>query len=129
MARPRPGRNDPELFAGLVQACRYCVEFDASVAAHGRGQHLDPHLLTSVAHTYFVLGDYAKAVDCYGKKGGYYLDCASFAAMGEGRRALSMLRERERYGKAPSADHGIMLSLRAYLEGNLEECLSAIEKA
>jgi len=129
LERARHRRNDPELFAGLVQACRYCGEFDASVAAHGRAYHLDAHLLTSIAHTYFVLGDYGKAIDCYGEKFGYYLDCASFAALGEGRKALSMLRERERYGKGPGAVRGIMVSLRAYLEGNLEECLSAIEKA
>jgi eukaryotic-like serine/threonine-protein kinase len=129
LERARTRRNDPELFAGLVQACRYCDELDTSVAAHLRGRHLDPHLLTSVAHTYFLMGDYASTLDCYSKKGAYYLDCAALVAMGENQTALSKLREREHSGGATRAVQGIMRSLRAYLEGNWEECSNAIRAA
>jgi len=125
-ARARSRRNDAELFAGLVQACRYCDELDASIAAHLRGRHLDPHLMTSAAHTYFLLGDYANTLDCYSKKGGYYLDCAALVATGEHQAALSKLREREQSGVTTGAVQGIMRSLRAYLEGSWEECLNAI---
>src|SRR6202011_5847428 len=96
--RARSRRNDPDLFAGLVQACRYCDELDASLAAHFRSHHLDPHLVTSVAHTYFQRGEYQKSLDCYGTKGGYYLDCAALAALGDNRTALARLREREQSG-------------------------------
>ena len=34
--------NDPELFAGLVHACRYCGLFDQSIAAHAEARRLDP---------------------------------------------------------------------------------------
>jgi serine/threonine protein kinase len=129
LERARSHRNDPELFAGLVQACRYCDELDASIAAHFRGRHLDPHLMTSAAHTYFLLGDYANTLDCYSKKGAYYLDCAALVAMGENQIALSKLREREQSGGATGSVQGIMRSLRAYLEGNWEECLNAIAAA
>jgi serine/threonine protein kinase len=129
LERARFRRNDPELFAGLVQACRYCDELDASIGAHIRGRHLDPHLTTSAAHTYFLLGDYANTLDCYSKKGAYYLDCAALVAMGENQIALSKLRERERSGGATGAVQGIMRSLRAYLEDNREECLNAIVAA
>jgi eukaryotic-like serine/threonine-protein kinase len=129
LERARFRRNDPELFAGLVQACRYCDELDASIAAHIRGRHLDPHLITSAAHTYFLLGDYANTLDCYSKKGAYYLDCAALVAMGQNQIALSKLRERERSGGATGAVQGIMRSLRAYLEDNREECLNAIVAA
>ena len=122
-------RNDAELFAGLVQACRYCDELDASIAAHFRGRHLDPHLITSAAHTYFLMGNYTQTLELYGRRGGYYLDCAALAAMGENKTALSMLRERERSGGAAGAVQGVMRSLRAYLEGNTEECLDAIVTA
>ncbi len=122
-------RNDAELFAGLVQACRYCDELDASIAAHFRGRHLDPHLITSAAHTYFLMGNYTSTLELYGKKGGYYLDCAALAAMGENETALSMLREREESGGATGAVQGVMRSLRAYLQGNTEECLDAIATA
>jgi serine/threonine protein kinase/tetratricopeptide (TPR) repeat protein len=119
-------RNDPDLFAGLVQACRYCDELEASIAAHQRGCHLDPHLVTSAAHTYFLLGDYAKSLDCYGNKAGYYLDCAALVALGDDKTALARLREREHSGGATGTVQAIMRSLRAYLEGDFEECLKAI---
>jgi eukaryotic-like serine/threonine-protein kinase len=129
LERARSRRNDAELFAGLVQACRYCDELEASIAAHLRGRHLDPHLMTSAAHTHFLLGDYASTLDCYSKKGTYYLDCAALVALGEEQKALSLLREREQSGGATGAVQGIMRSLRAYLEGNWQECINAIETA
>jgi TolB-like protein len=127
LARARLRRNDPDLFAGLVQACRYCDELEASVAAHHRGQHLDPHLVTSAEHTYFLLGDYSKTLDCYAKKSGYYLDCAALVALGENQTALSRLRERDRPGGAGGSVQIIMRSLRAYIEGDFQECFNAIE--
>jgi tetratricopeptide (TPR) repeat protein len=127
LERARFRRNDPELFAGLVQACRYCDELEASVAAHQRGRHLDPHLVTSAAHTYFLLGDYGRAIDCYGRKIGYYLDCAALAAQGENQAALALLRERTESRSATGAIQGIMRSLRAYLEGDWKECLKVLE--
>ena len=129
LERARSRRNDAELFAGLVQACRYCDELEASIAAHLRGRHLDPHLITSAAHTYFLLGDYTSTLDCYSKKGTYYLDCAALVALGENQTALSLLREREQSGGATGAVQGIMRSLRAYLEGNWQECFNAIATA
>jgi hypothetical protein len=129
LERARSRRNDAELFAGLVQTCRYCDELEASIAAHFRGRHLDPHLITSAAHTYFLLGDYTSTLDCYSKKGTYYLDCAALVALGENQTALSLLRERERSGGATGAVQGIMRSLRAYLEGNWQECFNAIATA
>jgi eukaryotic-like serine/threonine-protein kinase len=127
LERARIRRNDPELFAGLVQACRYCDELEGSIAAHHRARHLDPHLLTSGSHTYFLLGDYASTIDCYGKRVGYYLDCAALAAMGEDQKALALLREREQSANVTGSLLQIMRSLRAYLEGNSDECLKALE--
>ena len=40
--------NDPELFAGLVHACRYCGLFDESIAAHAEARRLDPNVATSI---------------------------------------------------------------------------------
>jgi TolB-like protein/tetratricopeptide (TPR) repeat protein len=54
----RETRNDPELFAGLVHACRYSGLFEASLAAHREAQRLDPHLPTGVVHTLWQLGDF-----------------------------------------------------------------------
>lgn len=127
LQRARFRRNDSDLFAGLVQACRYCDELEASVAAHQRARHLDPHIVTSVPHTYFLLGEYHKTIECYGAKGGYYLDCAALVMLGEREEALARLRAREQSGGATGSVRAIMQSLRAYLEGDRDGCLKAIE--
>jgi serine/threonine protein kinase len=54
----RETRNDPELFAGLVHACRYSGLMDASLAAHREAQRLDPNLTTGVVNTLWNLGDF-----------------------------------------------------------------------
>ncbi|MCA1561722.1 MAG: serine/threonine-protein kinase [Acidobacteria bacterium] len=49
--------NDPELFAGLVHACRYCGLYEQSVAAHAEARRLDPNVPTSVEQTLLMTGD------------------------------------------------------------------------
>ena len=49
--------NDPELFAGLVHACRYCGLFEQSIAAHTEARRLDPNVPTSVEQTLLMTGD------------------------------------------------------------------------
>jgi non-specific serine/threonine protein kinase len=49
--------NDPELFAGLVHACRYCGLFEESIAAHAEARRLDPNVPTSVEQTWLMTGD------------------------------------------------------------------------
>jgi len=127
LERARFRRNDPDLFAGLVQACRYCDELEASIAAHHRARHLDPNVVTSVEHTYFLLGDYQNSIDCYARKGGFYLDCAALVMLGDNEQALARLHAREQSGVATGSVRAIMQSLRAYLEGDFEGCLRAIE--
>jgi tetratricopeptide (TPR) repeat protein len=54
--------EDPELLAGLVLACRYCGLLEASVAAHEEAVRIDPSIRTSVAHSFYLLGDYERAI-------------------------------------------------------------------
>ena len=49
--------HDPELFAGLVHACRYCGLFDQSIAAHAEARRLDPNVPTSIDQTVMMTGD------------------------------------------------------------------------
>jgi eukaryotic-like serine/threonine-protein kinase len=49
--------NDPELFAGLVHACRYCGLFEQSIAAHEEARRLDPNVATSLEQTLLMMGD------------------------------------------------------------------------
>ena len=62
LGRTRAQAADPELFAGLVIACRYCGLLDASLAADRHARRLDPTIRTSVAYTHFMRGDWERAV-------------------------------------------------------------------
>jgi eukaryotic-like serine/threonine-protein kinase len=55
--------TDAELFAGLVQSCRYCGLLDPAIAAHEHATRLDPSVRTSVHHAYLMRGDYQLAID------------------------------------------------------------------
>jgi serine/threonine protein kinase len=63
LERARVRRSDAELFAGLVQACRYCGLLNASIAAAEQAGRLDPHVRSSVNHTFWAAGEYEKALD------------------------------------------------------------------
>ena len=52
--------NDAELFAGLVQACRYCGLYDESIAVHAEARRLDPNVPTSIGQTLFMTGDFER---------------------------------------------------------------------
>jgi len=49
--------NDPELFAGLVHACRYSGLYDESIAAHAEARRLDPNVPTSLGQTLLMACD------------------------------------------------------------------------
>jgi tetratricopeptide (TPR) repeat protein len=49
--------NDPELFAGLVHACRYCGLYDQAITAHEEARRLDPNVPTSLEQTILMTTD------------------------------------------------------------------------
>jgi serine/threonine protein kinase/tetratricopeptide (TPR) repeat protein len=49
--------NDPELFAGLVHACRYCGLYEESLIADAEARRLDPNVATSIEQTILMTGD------------------------------------------------------------------------
>jgi serine/threonine protein kinase/tetratricopeptide (TPR) repeat protein len=62
LGRVRQRASDPELYAGLVHACRYAGLLDASIAAFHRARRLDPAIRTTVAHSFFMSGDFERAI-------------------------------------------------------------------
>ena len=54
--------NDPELFSGLVHACRYCGLYEQSIAAHTEARRLDPNVPTSLDQTLLMGGDIERLV-------------------------------------------------------------------
>jgi eukaryotic-like serine/threonine-protein kinase len=126
LERAQRHRNDPELFAGLAHVCRYCGLLQPSVAAHLAARRLDPQIPTSVTHTYFMLGDYQRALDtCAGDFG--YSIALTLAALGRSDEAIAELREREAKAQPARLARLYFTSLRALLEGNREESLLASE--
>jgi hypothetical protein len=110
----------------LVHACRYCGQLDASVAAHRKALELDPNARTSVAHTYFALGDFERTLFWYGTGAGLYLDALALACMGRDQEARALLWTRkDRFGLMP----GPMHSLHAYLEGESTKGIAILRGA
>jgi serine/threonine protein kinase len=62
LERARLHPSEPELFAGLVHACRYCGLLEASEAAWERARRLDPSVVTSVGQTFLIKGDWERAI-------------------------------------------------------------------
>jgi tetratricopeptide (TPR) repeat protein len=58
----KSGTADPDLYAGLVVACRFCGLLQASVAADRRARRINPGIRTSVGYTYWMLGDYEQTI-------------------------------------------------------------------
>src|SRR5579872_32785 len=126
LKRLRSSKTDPELFAGLSHASRYCGLLQASIEAHRQALRLDPNIPTTVTHTYFAMGDYQGAFETASQDFGYFKPLG-LAMLGRVEEAIAMLREREsvvseRLGRV------FMFSLRTLLEGNWEASLAASDE-
>ena len=121
----RTNDRDPELWAGLVHACRYCGLLPASIVAHERARQLDPTIATSVRHTYWLLGDANRALQAAGRVY-FYFEAMVLAATGRTDDALVTIREMERT-RRPELMENFIGSLRCLLEGKRAESLAASE--
>ena len=117
--------GDPELFAGLVQACRYCGLLDASVAAYENARRLDPQIRTSAAHAYFALGDYAGTIASDVEQPPM-LTIYSLAATGRTEEGLALLRQVDATA-LPKLLRFYLNGLRCMLEGNCGEALASLK--
>lgn len=124
--RAKKRSGDPELFAGLVHACRYCGLLDASVAAFQQARRLDPHIRTSVAHAYLMLGEYEKAVETDVEKPPF-VKIAALISLGRDAEAMAELRMMEPLD-LPDPMHYFIVAMRTLLEGKRAECLDATER-
>ncbi len=122
LGRMREGSAEPELYAALTHACRYCGFLEASAEAHERARRLDPDIQTSVNQTYYQLGDLARSQKEMGK-GTIYLDALILFEQGQSDDALQLLRERERANLLPMT-RAYLGGLRAWIEGNREESIA-----
>jgi serine/threonine protein kinase/tetratricopeptide (TPR) repeat protein len=63
LGRARQQAADAELFAGLVQACRYAGLEQPAIRAHEHARRIEPQIRTAVNHAYLMAGEYARAVE------------------------------------------------------------------
>ena len=118
---------DAAVFAGLVHALRFCGLLRESRAAHERARALDPTILTSVAHTCWLLGEYDVALrETTGDIG--YMSGLALASLGRESDAIAALRWRERDTRDNRA-RAFLISLRALLQGERDESLHALHRA
>ncbi len=121
--------REPESFSGLVQVLRFRGLLHQSLEAHKQARELDPAMVTSVAHTLFLTGEYASAIEAYSGRAAYYLDAAAWAALGDLSRAIALLRERLDRMYLSKLMTALMSSLLAVLEGRAEDAVRLMEAA
>jgi eukaryotic-like serine/threonine-protein kinase len=121
--------NDPELFAGLVHACRYCGLYEQSVAAHREARRLDPNVPTSIAQTVLMTGDLERLLAANGTlvagggdQGIRVIGLGLAGRTEEARRALLDLRQASRI----PAFHTWTEYLLAWLEGRPADMLTNV---
>ena len=89
------GRSaDPELFAALSHALRYCGLLQASLAAANQARRLDPKVGVSAAHTCFMLGDYERVIE-YEPEGVTFMRNIALVMLGRRDEALAALDARD----------------------------------
>jgi DNA-binding winged helix-turn-helix (wHTH) protein len=114
--------NDPELFSGLVQATRYCGLLEESLRAHQHARRCDSRAVTSIAHTFFLLGDYQQTLEWYPPGRRFYLDAAVLALQGREVEAAELLAQRN---SLPP----LIESLRLCLQGDYARSMEVIHRA
>ena len=116
LGRVRQCSSDPELYAGLVHACRYLGLLDASVAAYRRATRLDPAIRTSIAHSFFMRGEFERAIEV-DVDSPPYLTVLSLQSLGRVDEAHALCRVAR--DRNPANEHLVRLmdALRLLFEG------------
>jgi serine/threonine protein kinase len=89
LRRARERAADPELFAGLSHALRYCGLLQASLAAATQARRLDPRIRTTAGHTCFMLGDYERLIEYEPED--HYMRNLALLMLGRREEALASL--------------------------------------
>ena len=113
--------SDPDLYAGLVTACRFAGLYTASAAADQRARRLDPQVQTSIAYTLWFQRDFARLAETPDPTYDF-LQYLALYRTGERERAIAQMREIERRMDGGGEQQMIRCSIAA-LEGRFEDCL------
>jgi len=126
MERVKARPNDAELRTALAKALRYTGLLQESLAEFDRVRKLDPGMITSVTHTWFMLGDYERA-HAEVRRDIFYMGPLTLAMLGREDEAKALLRDALASDPDPQyrAYHQSVLGT---LERNRAMALEGIEK-
>jgi tetratricopeptide (TPR) repeat protein len=111
---------DPDLYAGLVVACRFCGLLDASLAADRRARRIDPGVRTSVHYTYWMLGDYEQTILCDLEE----IQALRHAALWmSGCHDQALLGIRTLESNWPTSERWYLIALRSAMENDRDGCV------
>lgn len=116
----KTGVADPDLYAGLVVACRFCGLLEASLAADRRARRIDPGVRTSVHYTHWMLGNYERTV-LSDLEEIQSLRYAALWMLGRQEEAFEGVRRLEPQWQ--TGERWYLKSLRAAFEENRDECV------
>lgn len=116
-------RTDPNLYAGLVHACRYVGLLDESVAADLRAKELDPHVQTGVANTFWMRGEYERAIEGLT---GFFVG-VPLASLGRDAEAIAMARASAETVRDP-VTRSYQSILPLMLEGQTDACIRLLDE-
>jgi eukaryotic-like serine/threonine-protein kinase len=100
LERVRQRSSDPELYAGLVQACRYAGLQRPAIAAHEHARRLEPQIRTAVCHAYLMTGEYEKAI-AFDQDEPSIVTLLALDLMGDRERAIAHTRQQLAPGLPP----------------------------
>jgi non-specific serine/threonine protein kinase len=116
---------DPDLYGGLVVACRFCGLLDASLAADRRARRIDPGVRTSVHYTYWMLGDYQQTVLCDLEE----IQALRHAALWMlGRQEEALLGVRTLESQWQTSERWYLTALRAAMEDDRDGCVEGTKQ-
>ena len=122
LERVSTGAADPNLFAGLVVACRFCGLLDASLAADRRARRIDPGIQTSVQFTYWALAEWEQAA-LHDVEDIQYIRNGALWMLGRPEEALDGVRDVMAH--APGNLERLMVGAQlASMEGRRDDCVN-----
>jgi eukaryotic-like serine/threonine-protein kinase len=118
--------SDPHLMAGIVHASRYGGLVEVSAAAHDHVRRLDPLMPTSAVNTFWLKGDYARALD-ETRLSSDMMTGVILSALGRDAEAIeSFAHDEQRFAGSGEADFaGVM---RLVLLGRGDEARPTVER-